>query len=111
MRESYLEKYEGIDWGTYFSFQRMISNSIIKWIYVVGASLLTLYSLYEVVNGLGSRGEFSDVIIGIVAVTVGNLLWRVICEASIVLFSIHDVLVEIEEIVRDAKPTTGHEIK
>ena len=36
-------------------------------------------------------------LIGIGALTVGNLLWRVICEGCILLFSIHGILGSIEK--------------
>ena len=42
-------------------------------------------------------GEEELVLIGLGAMTVGNLLWRVICEGCILLFSIHDILGSVEK--------------
>ncbi|MBC8216335.1 MAG: hypothetical protein H8E64_07485 [Candidatus Marinimicrobia bacterium] len=74
----------------FLGFRKMVSTLIIKIIYVLGALTLT-------VGGIVMPFIDGDLILpGIGALLIGNLLWRVICEAWILLFSIHDILGSIE---------------
>jgi hypothetical protein len=80
--------------GGFFSFRRMVSAKIVKILYSLGALLITITGLWIIAVG------FEDGILmrsaGIAVVILGNLAWRLVCEAAIVLFSIHEVLVSIE---------------
>jgi hypothetical protein len=73
----------------FFDFRKMISNMIIKILYVLGALALTIGGIVMLF--------IDDLILpGIGFLILGNLLWRVICEGWILLFSIHDILGSIE---------------
>ena len=75
----------------FFSFRKMVSTVIIKVIYLFGALGLTI-------GGIITPFIDDDLILaGIGALTLGNFLWRIICEAWILLFSIHDILGSIEK--------------
>lgn len=73
-------------WLDFFSFRKMVSSAILKFIYVIGLIAITLGGITQIfsqpVNGIG-------IIIG------GNLFWRIFCESLILLFSIHQELVKI----------------
>lgn len=75
----------------FFSFRKMVSTAIIKLLYILGMLALTI-------GGLGGilSGDDEGTIWGLLALTIGNLLWRLICEGWILLFSIHDILGSIE---------------
>ena len=89
----------------YFSFHRMITVSFVRGLYVVGFVALTSGSIALIVwaalaldraridRALGWR----YVAVGATSLLIGNLVWRVFCEIWIVLFSIHDLLVSIDE--------------
>lgn len=77
----------------FFEFRKMISTGFIKVVYGIGATILTLGGLIMIL--FGPSGDGSILKTGILAVTVGNLAWRMICEASIVFYRIHDTLESI----------------
>jgi hypothetical protein len=88
----------------YFSFQKLITPSFVKLIYVVGLLTLTAGGIgLAIWAGLGLRSATMPtrmgvyyVAIGVGAVIVGNLVWRVLCEIWVVLFNIHNLLGSIE---------------
>jgi hypothetical protein len=95
--------------GGYFSFRKMISTSLIKFLYVLGAIIITLTGLVPLFGGLfasayggrdaGPAGALG-LLFSLVWITVGNLLWRILCESWILLFSVHEVLVGIHNTLR-----------
>src|SRR5262245_9477006 len=88
----------------YFSFQKLITPRFVKFIYVVGLLAVTIIGIgLAVWAGLGlrsatlpSRMGVYYIAIGAAIATVGNLVWRVLCEIWIVLFSMHNLLGSIE---------------
>ncbi|MCK5739621.1 DUF4282 domain-containing protein [bacterium] len=81
--------------GTFLSFHKMVSTSIIKLLYILGLLALTIG------GGVGIFSGDEGSIIGLLALTIGNLLWRLICEGWILLFSIHENLASIEGQVKN----------
>lgn len=97
----------------FFSFHRMVSTSIIKAAYVIGLMLISIVGLAGI--GLGTfalieqlRGEavpnlaiigqpIVAAVAGAVLLVMGNLLWRLLCEGWILLFSMHELLATIAE--------------
>lgn len=77
----------------FFSFRKMVSTQIIKALYFIGMLALTLGGL----AGLASSYDES-IVAGLLALTAGNLLWRILCEGWILLFSMHDILGSIEKL-------------
>jgi hypothetical protein len=79
-----------------------ITTTFMKLIYVIGAIIITLGSLVLMVGfsvpslyyglSLGSGG----ILVGLVVFIFGNLGWRLLCEAIIVVFTIHERLVSID---------------
>lgn len=77
--------------AAYFKFKILISSSLIRIIYFIGMIIIT-YAGYSVTV----RGNLNS-IAGISILIFGNLLWRIICEGSIIFFRIHDLLVSIDK--------------
>lgn len=87
----------------YFSFERMITQTFVKVIYFIGFVALTVGGVAlaiwagmqlndaTIARSLGWR----YVAIGVAAVVLGNIVWRVLCELWVVLFGIHSELVSI----------------
>jgi len=72
----------------YFNFKMLISSSLIRVIYFAGMVIVTIGSIFMLEgNALG----------GIAVLIFGNLLWRIICESSIIFFRVHDLLVSIDK--------------
>ena len=76
----------------FFSFRKMVSTTMIKILYVLGSIGLIIYGIVIMANGYDV-----EILIGIAVILLGNLLWRILCEGWILLFSIHDVLGSIEK--------------
>ena len=92
----------------YFSFQKLITPRFVKFIYVVGLMAVTAGGIGLAIGaGLGLRSATLStrmgvyyIAIGVGAVIIGNLVWRVLCEFWIVLFNIHNMLGSIESETR-----------
>ena len=87
----------------YFSFERMITTTFVKVLYVLGSIAITAGSVAlavwagmklnaaTIARDLGWR----YVAAGVAMVIVGNVVWRIFCELWVVLFGIHSELVSI----------------
>lgn len=80
--------------GGYFSFRKMISRGLIKFAYSIGMVVITIISIVMIIGGGQSKTEL--LLFGLLLLVFGNLFWRIICESTILIFSIHEVLVSIE---------------
>ncbi len=72
----------------FFEFKMMVSSILIKVLYALGVLVITIGGLISLFGG-----EF---LTGLGAIIFGNLFWRLICEAIIVVFSIHDRVASID---------------
>ncbi len=71
----------------FLTLKRFIAPFLIQIVYWIGLGVLVL-------GALGSlfAGGFLGVAIGLVSLVLGALVWRVVCEIWIVIFSINDRL-------------------
>jgi hypothetical protein len=89
--------------GRYFSFEKFITSSFVKVVYAlgflcftVGGIALATWSGLRLRNASISRElGWRYVVIGVSALILGNIVWRVFCELWIVLFNMHAELVGI----------------
>jgi hypothetical protein len=96
---------EKTGWHGFISFNKFISRTLIMIVYVIGAAWITISGIIYIIPkteripylGEYTRTSFLRILIGIGIIIVGNLLWRIICEAGIVIFSIQDDLRKIEQ--------------
>lgn len=80
--------------GGFFSFQKMISGTLIKVLYIIGLIVLTIGGIVLIIQGFSD--EFlPNLAEGLGVIILGNLLWRMVCEGFIVIFSIHDAVIKI----------------
>ncbi len=84
----------------FLEFKTMVSSLLIKILYALGVIVITIGGLISL---------FSDsFLMGLGAIIFGNLFWRLLCEAIIVVFSIHDLLISIDRKTKDAAdPRSG----
>lgn len=78
----------------YFMFRRMLATALMKVVYILGAFGLT-------VGGLVALR--SDTALALLALTVGNVIWRLLCEGVIVIFSIHEGVVMLVSMAEKGK--------
>ena len=74
----------------FFDFRQLITPALIKFCYVIGIIGITLGGIFAMVGGGGA-----EIIMGCAIIIFGNIIWRLICEGTIIIFSIHELLVEI----------------
>lgn len=80
------------------NFDQMITPSIIKIVFWIGTVFSVLMGLFMVVSGLGAvYGGGSQVFAGIMIIIIGPLSIRIYCELIIIIFKIHEALVDIRE--------------
>ncbi len=84
----------------YFAFRELVTPHLIKVVYIVGACFITAAGVWSILSPETLRGYDADPILtrfgGIMVLLVGNLVWRMACEGAILLFSLHEVLVSID---------------
>jgi hypothetical protein len=73
----------------FFNFRTMITPILIKWLYGLGTLLITIIGAMLIMQN-------NYFYWGLVAIFLGNLVWRLICEYTILMFRIHETLVSIE---------------
>jgi hypothetical protein len=94
--------------GGFFNFRTLVSNAIIKSVYMIGAVLITFVGLlliaYPILMPLAdptvattAQSDISKVLAGATLLILGNLLWRLLCEGWIILFSLHEMIAAIEK--------------
>jgi len=86
----------------FVSFKKFISTTLIIIIYAVGFIYITTKGISTIVENrysfLGMGSDSSErLLAGLAIIVVGNLAWRIVCEAAIVIFRIHDSMTAIEK--------------
>ena len=90
-----------MNFDDFINFKMFITTTFMKIIYIIGAILITLGSFVLMVGFsmpfyYGFSAGAGGVLAGLAVLIFGNIGWRLICEAIIVVFSIHDRLVSID---------------
>jgi hypothetical protein len=89
----------------YFSFDRLITPTIVKIVHFLGFLILSAAGITLIVwaglrlhdASIAREQGWRYVAIGAAAVVVGNLAWRVICEFWMVIFNINDQLALLDQ--------------
>lgn len=100
-------------YGEYFAFRELVTPQLIKVVYLVGACFITAAGILSIVSPDTLEEYEAGPIVtrlgGIAVLLVGNLVWRMMCEGAILLFSLHELLVSIDTrvgvLVRQGKRT------
>jgi hypothetical protein len=111
--------------GDFFAFRKMISPDLIRFAYVLGVIIITVYGLAIMFGQVGPparygygidhsftgityglayieapAGDYRSFFFGLLIVVLGNLIWRVVCESWILFFSMHEVLRSVDRQLR-----------
>lgn len=84
----------------FIAFKKFLSRTLILIVYALGFVFITIKgfsTMFEKQESFfGMRSDISgQILLGLAILIFGNLLWRIICEGAIILFSIHDELTSI----------------
>lgn len=80
-----------------FSFEKLISISLIKIVYWIGLLGGLIAGAVLFISALLFQGRVLTALSVLVGTVLGLLFWRVVCEAYIVIFGIYDRLGEIRD--------------
>jgi hypothetical protein len=87
-------------YAEYFAFRELVTPQLIKVIYIVGACFITAAGILSILSpetlNEYEAGPILTRLGGILVLLVGNLVWRMMCEGAILLFSLHELLVSID---------------
>jgi hypothetical protein len=97
--------------GQYFGFRKLITPTLIIASHVLGAFAITLLSVVAMIfpEFFTRYGDDSSRVVlgGILLLVAGNLVWRMMCEGAILLFSLHETLVSLDDKARSLYATSG----
>ena len=79
----------------FLTFDRFITPSIIRVVFVLGLLLIALGTLIRVVIGIWAFSIFGGVIMPLIAMCALALLWRIYCELILVFFDMREKLTTI----------------
>jgi hypothetical protein len=79
----------------FLDFNRMITGDIIKYVYWALAGVTVIVGIITFLFSLFT-GDFSGALGGLLVTLLGPVLIRIYCELMIVLFKIHETLVDIK---------------
>lgn len=78
-----------------FDFEKFVAPQLIKFVYWIGLIFIGLSVVGTLFSSGGPVGFLGRLVMSIVGGVAGVLIWRVICEVWIVMFSINNRLGEI----------------
>ena len=85
----------------YFEFRWLITPALIRLCYGVGALAITLFSVLVMITPefvpVPKTNQFNSFALAALMFSVGNILWRILCEGIILFFSIHEAIVSLDE--------------
>ena len=79
----------------FLHFNRMITGDIIKYVFWALTGIFALIGIFTFLTALVA-GEFGGALVGLIITILGPVLIRIYCELMIILFKIHETLVEIK---------------
>jgi len=81
----------------FLSFRKMITMSILKYIYIIGGVIIFVAGMVlSVASMLTPDSLLLGALLAIFGTLVAQIVWRLACEGVILLFSMHDILSSIE---------------
>ena len=82
----------------FLNFDKMITPSIIKFVFWIGSGLTVLWGLILMIIGItSSYGGGFQVFLGLLTILIGPFVIRIYCELLILFFKIHETLQVIKE--------------
>jgi hypothetical protein len=79
----------------FLSFDRFVTPSIIRVVFVLGLLVIAVGTLIRVLWGIWTFSILTGVILPLIAMCAMALLWRIYCELILVFFDMRDKLATI----------------
>jgi hypothetical protein len=87
----------------FFSFRKMITPTIIRFIFWIGSGLMVIAGLVALFSNLGRYGSAASAIGGLLTIFIGPVVVRIACEQVILFFRINETLSDIRSDLQDVK--------
>ena len=84
-----------MQFSDFFSFEKLITPTVIKIVYWIGLVVIILASLFSFFQMISVDGLYA--LLTLVGMVLGLLFWRVFCEGIIVVFNMLARLTEIRD--------------
>tara|TARA_R110002110_G_scaffold12692_30_gene60400 strand:- start:1502 stop:1792 length:291 start_codon:yes stop_codon:yes gene_type:complete len=91
----------------FLNFDKMIAGGIIKFLYWLGIVIIVLFGLGAITGSISTMSYngalgLLQLVVAVVAIALGILLWRVICEMYLIFLSMNDKLSQIKDKLPDS---------
>lgn len=88
--------------GDLFQFERMVAPTVLKIVYWLGLAGVVIWFLIALLAGVrmldyNAAAGLGSVLIAFLGLLFGTLIWRIVIEIYMVIFSINDRLGEIRD--------------
>jgi len=92
----------GFEIGDLFKFDKMVAPTVLKivyWLGLAGIVLWALFALFAAINMMSysAASGLGRLLLALVGLLFGTLIWRIMIEIYMVIFSINDRLGEIRD--------------
>lgn len=86
-------------------FDEFITRDLMSIIYMLGAVGITIVGIGAILRDLAGSADATGTgfLAGVLILTVGNLMWRILCEALVVMFRINDSLISMDGKMKKAE--------
>lgn len=96
----------------FLNFDQMITPTIIKIVFWIGAALSVLSGIVIIISGITSYiGGAGEVFMGLLIMILGPFVVRIYCELLIIFFKMNETMTEIKEQLSTQKPAITSEKK
>ncbi len=92
----------GFEIGDLFKFDKMVAPTVLRivyWLGLIGIVLWALFALFAAVSMMSYNASsgLGMLLLAVVGLLFGTLMWRIVIEIYMVVFSINDRLGEIRD--------------
>lgn len=84
-----------MDFNSFINFDKMLTPLIIKIVFWIGAGISVIMGLLMFIDGGIS------VLMGLITIVVGPLVVRIYCELLIIMFKMHETLVDVKKVLEN----------
>jgi|SRR5690625_2040443 len=101
------------NFSSFLNFDKMLTPTIIKIVFWIGAGLSVLMGLLMIIQGAGAYyGGGASIFMGLLTIVIGPFVVRIYCELLIIFFKMNETLHEVKNLLaHQNKPVDNEENK
>ena len=101
------------NFSSFLNFDKMLTPTIIKIVFWIGAGLSVLMGLLMIIQGAGAYyGGGASIFMGLLTIVIGPFVVRIYCELLIIFFKMNETLHEVKNLLaKQNKPVNNDENK